>query len=194
MYTSLMGLGLAFYVLGFLENTAKIVTALHVIGFAMLSSISLCVGLWDHGMCSSKKNDDLPSFPELPVTWAMWGADDALGHPAAVLSICGIPMDLTIPLPWSGSNPGFDMETIRCLQQAASDAWSRQTGAGWLHVSHRSCLSRTAISFSPEGWPSVHLTYVEVLLIWTALAVLALQEHWILSGLLASANSLGCLF
>lgn len=45
MYTSLMGLGLAFYVLGFLENTAKIVTALHVIWFAMLSSISLCVGL-----------------------------------------------------------------------------------------------------------------------------------------------------
>lgn len=45
MYTSLTGLGLAFYVLGFLENTAKILTALHVIGFAMLSSISLCVGL-----------------------------------------------------------------------------------------------------------------------------------------------------
>lgn len=45
MYTSLMGLGLAFYVLGFLENTAKIVKALHVIGFAVLSSISLCVGL-----------------------------------------------------------------------------------------------------------------------------------------------------
>lgn len=68
MYTSLTGLGLAFYVLGFLENTAKIVTALHVIWFAMLSSISLCVGLRDRGMCSSKKNDDLPSFPELPVT------------------------------------------------------------------------------------------------------------------------------
>lgn len=42
---SLMGLGIAFHVLGFLENTAKIVTAQRVIGFCVLSSTSLCGGL-----------------------------------------------------------------------------------------------------------------------------------------------------
>lgn len=40
-----MGLRLAFYVLVFLENTVKNVTTMHVIGFSMLSSISLCGGL-----------------------------------------------------------------------------------------------------------------------------------------------------
>lgn len=173
-----MGLGLAFYMLGFLENTAKIVTAQHVIGFCMLSSISLCGGLWDHGMCSSKENDDLSSFPELPITWAMWGTDRAWWHPAAVLSACDILLDLTIILPWSGSSPGFDMETIQCLQQVASGAWSRQTGTGCLHGSHCRCLSRTISSFSSEGWPSISLRIVELLLIHTALAVPALQAHW----------------
>lgn len=63
-----MGLELAFYVLGFLENTAKIVAALHLIGFDKLNSTSLCVGLSDHGTCLSKKNGDPSSFPELPIT------------------------------------------------------------------------------------------------------------------------------
>lgn len=61
---SFMGLEEAFYVLGFLENTSKIVAALHVIGFDMLNTTSLCGGISDHAHPCPRKNGVPPSFLE----------------------------------------------------------------------------------------------------------------------------------
>lgn len=155
----------------------------------MLRSISLCEGLWNCGMCSSKKM--MTCHPLLnsrhlggvghrwcPV--ASYGCAECLWHPSGsdhLLSLVRLK-----PWLWHGFGPFSRWhQVLEACKQA------RAASMGLIAVVLQEPPSTSALKDDTQ-----HLRNVEVVLIQTALAAPALRTHWILSGLL-SANILGWL-